>query len=100
MTSIATIQCVSPLADENPDNGNLDVFAVLDDGRKYGFVVGTPNNLYRCMENEGIDYFFGVPWVFVRKLTPENIERALRSVVEEDDEKWLNIYGALQTYME
>ena len=45
------------------------------------------------MENEGIDYFFGEPMLFVKCLTPENIEKAIRAIVAEDNGRWLKVYG-------
>ena len=44
-------------------------------------------------ENEGIDYFFGSPIVFVKNLTRENIEKAIEKIVTEDSGKWLSVYG-------
>ena len=77
-------------------NDNIDVLVHLMDGRVYGLVVATPNNIFWCMENEKIDYYFGVPPVFVASLTPENIERALEALVSESDGHWLDVYGTLQ----
>jgi hypothetical protein len=93
---IKNIEYVSPLEDENPLDGNLDVWAELEDGNKYSFLVATPNNIYWSMENEGTDYFFGVPPVFVKQLTAENIERALNALVAEADSKLFAIYAAKQ----
>jgi hypothetical protein len=90
---IASITYLSKLAECNPENDNLDVRVLLDDGREFTLTVATPNNIFWCMENEGIDYFFGEPVVFVKNLTKENIERALESIVAEDGGKWLSIYG-------
>jgi hypothetical protein len=83
----------------NPENDNFDVFVHLDDGRVYSFLVATPNNIYSCMENEGLDYYFGVPPVFVKRLTVENVERALRAILESGDEA-LNRHGSLQSVEE
>jgi hypothetical protein len=91
------IEFVSPIEEIDQANDNVDVFLRLDDGRVYSFIVATPNNIYRCMHNEGLDYFFGVPPVFVERMTQENVERALKASVTEDDGKWLSVYGALQT---
>ncbi|HKU76287.1 MAG TPA: hypothetical protein VJR02_20420 [Pyrinomonadaceae bacterium] len=79
-------------------NDNIDVLVHLGDGRVYSFIVSTPNNIFWCMENEKLDYYFGIPPVFVANLTSENIERALKALVSESegDDKWLRIYGALQ----
>lgn len=77
-------------------NDNIDVLVHFVDGRVYSFVVATPNNISWCMENEKIDYYFGVPPVFVAKLTPDNIERALKALVSDYDGRWVNIYGAQQ----
>jgi len=49
------------------------------------------------MQNEGIEYYFGVPSVFVKTLTPQTIKQALRAIVEEDGGKWLAVYGSLQS---
>jgi hypothetical protein len=94
--NIIRIEYPSPLEEVYPPNDNLDVFVHLDDGSVYSFVVATPNNIFWCMENENLDYFFGLPPVFVKDLTPDNIERALRALVNEDNGKWLEVYGSRQ----
>jgi hypothetical protein len=91
---IAQLNYLSDLPECNPENGNLDVQILLEDGREFTFVVATPNNIFWCMENEGIDYFFGEPVVFVKNLTTDNIERALERIVVEDGGKWLAVYGS------
>ena len=94
---ISRIEYVSPLGEVHPMNDNIDVLVHLLDGRVYSFVVATPNNIFRCMENEKIDYFFGIPPVFVANLTADNIERALHALVSDyDDGRWIDIYGTLQ----
>ena len=95
---ISKIEYVSPLIESHPLNDNIDVLVHLDDGRVYSFLVATPNNIFWCMENEELDYYFGVPPVFVANLTSENIKRALEALVleSEGEDKWLNIYGTLQ----
>jgi hypothetical protein len=79
----------------DPDNDNVDVALHLDDGRTYDFVVATPNNIYWCMDNEGVDHFFAEPPLFVRRLTRENVERAFVALLEEP--RLLEVYGSLQT---
>jgi hypothetical protein len=96
-----TIKRISPLSSPeecNPEDDNLDVHIELSDGRVYSFVVATPKNIYKCMRNEGIDYFFGVPPVFVEKLTAENIERALTALITENNGRALLTYGVLQRH--
>lgn len=85
------IEFLSPEEDIRPDNNNVDVLLHLDDGRSYVFVVGTPNNIYRCMDSEDTDYFFGTPILFVRRLTRDNVEAAMRALLEKP--KWLDVYG-------
>ena len=89
------VEFLSSEEDINPDNDNVDVAVGLDDGRVYTFPVATPNNIYDWMENERIDYFFGTPPLFVRRLTRENIERAVSALLEDPD--LLNVYGSRQT---
>ena len=89
------IEFLSLEAEIDPGNDNVDVLLHLDDGRAISFLVATPNNIYWCMENEGVDYFFGEPPLFVRKLTRENVERAFSALIKEP--RWLEAYGSLQT---
>jgi hypothetical protein len=89
------VEFVGPIKQINPENDNADVLLRLDDGRTFSFLVATPNNLYRCMENERLDHFFGVPPVFVKRLTVENTEKALTAVLASGEET-LNLYGTLQ----
>jgi hypothetical protein len=97
---VVRLECPSSLDDIYPENDNIDVFVTLDDGRKYSFVFSTPANLYWCMDNEGIDYSFGFPKIFVRTLTFENIEKALSALLADNAKRWLSIYGALQTSLD
>jgi hypothetical protein len=88
------IEFLSLESEIDPDNDNGDVALHLDDGRTYTFVVATPNNIYWCMDNEDVDYFFGEPPLFVRRRTRENVERAFLALLGEP--RWLEVYGSLQ----
>jgi hypothetical protein len=79
----------------NPENDNADSLVRLDDGRVYGLLVATPNNIYWCMDNEACDYYFGVPPLFVKTLTRTTIEKAVAALIQEPE--WLGVYGALQS---
>ncbi len=90
------IKFPSTLDQINPENDNVDVHVYLDDGRVYSFLVATPNNIVWVMDNEGVDYFFGTPPLFVRLLNRECVEKAVRAIVTEDNGRWLDVYGTLQ----
>ena len=90
------IRYPSPLDEVNPENDNIDVHVLLDDGRLFSFVVATPNNIFWCMANEGIDYYFGVPVLFVRLLNRECVGKAIQAILNEDDGRWLEVYGTAQ----
>ncbi len=90
---VRSINYLSDWSDINPLNDNVDVNVILEDDRQYTFVVATPNNVFWCMENDGIDYFFGAPMLFVRSLTTENVERAIQAIVDEENGRWLQVYG-------
>ncbi len=49
----------------------------------YSVLVATPHNIFWCMENENIDYYFSTPTVYVKLLNREHIERALDAVARE-----------------
>jgi len=90
---IRSISYLSDFSHVNPENDNIDVHVALEDGREFTLVIATPNNVFRSMDNEGKDYFFGEPMLFVKNLTIENVERALRAIVEEENGRWLTVYG-------
>jgi hypothetical protein len=88
------IAFVSAESEIDPDDDNVDVHVRLDDGREYSLLLATPKNIYKCMDNESIDYFFGVPPLLVRRLTRDNAERAIRALLSEP--RFLNVYATLQ----
>jgi len=90
------IKYLTPPEEVNSENDNIDIHVHLDDGRVYSFVVATPNNIFWCMANEGIDYYFGTPPLFVRLLNRECVEKAIQAILEEDGGRWLEVYGTLQ----
>ncbi len=81
----------------DPENDNVDVAFHLSNGQVYSLLVATPNNIFSCMDNEGTDYFFGTPPLFVRRIDQATLARAIGALISEDDAKWLGIYGTLQT---
>jgi hypothetical protein len=91
---IEHIDFLSDLADCNPENDNIDVNVVLTDGREFTFTIATPNNIFWCMDNENVNYFFGSPMIFVKRLTRESIEEVVSRIVTEDDGRWLEVYGS------
>src|SRR5690242_11563684 len=93
---IRSIKYLSPIDHIKAENDNIDVHVELSDGRVFSILVATPNNMYWCMDNEGIDYYFGTPAVYVRSLTPDNVRLALEALVADSDGYWLEMYGALQ----
>jgi hypothetical protein len=91
------IEYVSPWADVDPDDDNIDVNVRLDDGRVYSLLIATPKNIYRCMESDRIAYFVATPPpVFVSRLTEANVECAVRALVIENEGRNLHAYGVLQ----
>ncbi len=96
MPKAIEIKFLSPLVDVDPENDNVDVHVRLDDGRVFSFVFATPNNIFWCMANEGIDYYFGTPPIFVRLLNEECVRKAVVALLAEDDGRWLGVYGVLQ----
>jgi len=88
------VEFVGPIERYNPDFDLADVFLHLDDGRTFAFDVATPNYIYWCMDNEGLDHYVGIRPVLVKRLTPEIVERALRAVVDAGEET-LNAHGVL-----
>ena len=88
------IEFISPEDQINPENDNADIRLRLDTGRVFGLVVATPSNIYWSMDNEATDYYFGVPPLFVRRLTRHAVETAIAALLQAPE--WLNIYATLQ----
>jgi len=77
---------------EDIEDDNIDVFVELDDGMVYTMTVCTPKNFYKYMNKEGIEYIPAMPPdIIVRRLTEENITKALQTYIE-DDAYWLKLY--------
>lgn len=82
------------LLEEVPDieDYNLDVFVELEDGYTYTVVIATAKNIVSLMDKEKEDFSEpGDPFIIVRKLTKEIIEKAVKAHAE-DDAYWLKFY--------
>jgi hypothetical protein len=95
---LKSIEYLSALAELNPENDNIDVSIELEDGKKYTLLVATPNNISWCMKNAGLDYFFSYPApIFVKILTTDNVDAAIRAFCAEVQEEQFNAYAVLQS---
>lgn len=75
------------------NNDNVDVCVKTEDGKSYVFVVATPDNVKTLMAKEPLPYLKpGLPFLFVEKLTKENIIALIEALMEEDP-ALLRIYG-------
>ncbi len=77
---------------ENIDDDNMDVFVKLEDGSEYTVIVGTPKNFLTLMNRDGMDFLEpGCPFIIVRKLTMEVIEKAIHAHTQ-DNAYWLKLH--------
>lgn len=77
---------------EDVNNDNIDVFVELEDGMSYTMVITTPKYYYEYMDKERLDYIpASPPEIIVRRLTKENIRKAIETYVE-DNAYWLKLY--------
>ena len=73
-------------------DANLDVFVELEDGSEYTVIVATPKNFLTLMNRHGMDFLEpGCPFIIVRKLTMEVIEKAINAHTQ-DDAYWLKLH--------
>ena len=71
---------------------NLDVFVELEDGSEYTVIVGTPKNFLTLMNRHEMDFLEpGCPFIIVRKLTMEIIEKAIHAHTQ-DNAYWLKLH--------
>ena len=79
-----TVFYLTPLAEIDPKDDNMDVCVTYTDGRTCTFVFTTPQNLVTLMAGEGKPYLEpGTPFLFVEALTDENI-RAYLDAISDD----------------
>lgn len=89
---VKKIEYPTPLSQvKDIENDNIDVFVELENGEEYVVVVSTPQNYYWYMEKEGIDYYCGCPEIIVKKITEDNIKRAIDEYAE-GNAYWLKYY--------
>ena len=71
---------------------NLDVFVELQDGSEYTVIVGTPKNFLTLMNRQEMDFLEpGCPFIIVRKLTIEVIEKEIHAHTQ-DNAYWLKLH--------
>ena len=71
---------------------NLDVFVELQDGSEYTVIVGTPKNFLTLMNRHEMDFLEpGCPFIIVRKLTIEVIEKEIHAHTQ-DNAYWLKLH--------
>ena len=82
----------------DPCHDNIDVCVTLADGRQFTFVVATPENLKCLMDKDGTAYLRpGLPFLFVKELTDENIRCVIEELIQNDlewDDTLIRIYGS------
>lgn len=93
MLKLIKIDYPTPLSKiEDIENDNIDIFVTLDDGMTYSLVVTTPKNYYWYMDKEGMDFIpASPPDIIVRRLTEENIQKAVESYIT-DNGYWIKLF--------
>ena len=93
---IRKITYPTPLSDvTDVFNDNIDVFVETQEGVHLTMTVCTPLFYLSYMEKEGIDYVPAAPPdIIVKKLTHDNILRAIENFCE-DEGYWLKAYFLL-----
>ena len=90
---IKKISFPSPLKyTEDIYDDNLDVFVELEDGSEYTVIVGTPKNFLTLMNRNEMDCLEpGCPFIIVKKLTIEVIEKVIHAHTQ-DNAYWLKLH--------
>ena len=86
-----TVFYPTPLSEIDPKDGKLDVCVPFAAGQDYTFVFATPQNLLTLMKGEGKPYLQpGLPFLFVKELTDENIRACLDAISDDPAAKNIN----------
>ncbi len=90
---VNNIRILDDLENIDIENDNVDVFVETDDGYNYTLSLATPKHIESLIKKEKKNYYGpGYPFIFVNKLTKENIEQAVKALVEENGGYWLKVY--------
>ena len=79
---------------KDPFNANVEVFVTFNDGLTVTIIVGTTQNLeYQMTKNQSNYYEPGLPWIIVKKVTPEVINEAIEGYFNScPNGYWLKLY--------
>ena len=90
---VKNISFITQLTDiENIYDDNIDVGIELDDESKYTVTIVTSKNFLTLMNKDKMDFLEpGCPFIIVRKLTMEVIEKAIHAHLQ-DDAYWLKLH--------
>lgn len=90
---VKNISFITPLTDiETIYDDNIDVGIELEDRSEYTVTIATPKNFLTSMNKDKMDFLEpGCPFIIVRKLTMEVIEKAIHAHLQ-DDAYWLKLH--------
>ena len=75
------------------ENDNVDVSVETDEPYTYRLNFASPKHLQFLMDKEKSHYAYpSFPFTIVSKLTPENIEQAVKAFAEKNNGYWLKTY--------
>lgn len=75
-----------------PDSDSVDLQVDFEPGKPCSFVAETPDGPRRRIEHDHLDYSFGTPVLFVKKMNAETLKRAVKAMAGEHDGIWLDYY--------
>ncbi|NDI35476.1 hypothetical protein [Chengkuizengella sediminis] len=92
---IEMIDIYTPMNLIEDENDNIDVFVKTDEGYIYNVLCINPKNIYWYMDKEELNYMpSGIPGIFVRSLTEDNIRKAIEHYSKSQG-YWLKFYGLI-----
>jgi len=74
---VKKIRFVTPLALENIEDHNMDIFVELENGFTYVVVLATFKNIIWLMDKENMNF---LDFIIVKKMTQEIIQEAIESL--------------------
>ncbi|MFA6002624.1 MAG: hypothetical protein WC881_01005 [Elusimicrobiota bacterium] len=90
---IRSIEFLSPLPDPQVPGG-ADIRADLEDGSASSFGVLTPDHVAARMNEAGQDFGYGSPVLFVKRVEPECLGRAVEAMAQDMSGFWLRYYNS------
>ena len=94
--SVVSVALTEAYPPRSPEEGCAVTQAMLSDGREFSLLTATPSWFEKAFAEQGLRYYFGPSILFVRRLEPALVKKAVKAMAADGD-RWLCLYDTPRT---